>query len=145
MKQKQDKEIDEGGLDWKRWYLRFSEIHGGNPLQWRGRSLFPDGWRYSNSDYSGPELAPRYEAEARELQLVYFRLRLNAVEIECADIRRQLSTIDDDDLEQAEARLAWLEQDAAESQRRLDELLKEGADENGQPEDNDAEAVVPNL
>lgn len=75
-------------LDWRAYYRKFSEQHGGNPLQWQGWMLFPDGWRYSGTDHRGPEAPPQSEEHARHLKTIYWKLRLASVSKE----HRQLSS-----------------------------------------------------
>jgi hypothetical protein len=77
-------------LDWKAYYNRFAEIHGGNPLQWKGWLLFPDGWRYSSTSYQGPEMPPQDEEQAKELRLVYWKMRLASVSKERRELRASL-------------------------------------------------------
>lgn len=45
-------------LDWTAYWREFQAIHGGDPLPYRGRLLFRDGWTYSATDHAGPEWAP---------------------------------------------------------------------------------------
>lgn len=77
-------------LDWKAYFARFSELHGGNPLQWRGWLVFPDGWRYSASSHAGPEAAPEDEAQAKFLMSVYWKMRLASVTKERRELRMSL-------------------------------------------------------
>ncbi len=65
-------------LDWKAYYLKFSEMHGGWPIIYKGRQLFSDGWTYSLTDYAGPEWEPPTEPkELKTLRTVYWYTRLN--------------------------------------------------------------------
>ena len=60
-------------LDWKAYFQEFCLAHGGDPLVYMenketglgGYLLFPDGWMYSRSDYSGPEYPPTSPEDAR--------------------------------------------------------------------------------
>ena len=73
-------------LDWNAYFQKFSEAHGGNPLQYKGRLLFPDGWRYG-MNHRGPERAPEGIDEERELMIVYWKLRLASVTKERRELR----------------------------------------------------------
>lgn len=44
-------------LDWKAYFIVFCEKHG-EPVKYKGRLLFRDGWGYSASEYEGPEFPP---------------------------------------------------------------------------------------
>lgn len=78
-------------LDWVGYFKAFSEAHGGNPLVHGGRLLFPDGWRYSASDYAGPEWAPPDDPEAhRALLRAYWGRRKGVVNSEARQLRGDL-------------------------------------------------------
>jgi len=89
-------------LDWKNYYFKFSEQHGGNPVVYKEVQLFCDGWRYSLTDYAGPEYPPPEDKkELRKLQLVYWYTRwnrakneLNFVEQKAVMLRNLQSTKD---------------------------------------------------
>lgn len=51
-------------LDWRAYFLRFCEEHGGNPVEVRGRLVLPDGWSYSSTSYQGPEWEPPTDSRA---------------------------------------------------------------------------------
>lgn len=77
-------------IDWRATYGRFAELHGGNPLEWRGWLLFPDGWRWSATSHLGPELGPDGEGQRRELRAVYWKMRLASVNKERRELRAAL-------------------------------------------------------
>jgi hypothetical protein len=81
-------------IDWRATYRRFSELHGGNPLEWKGWLLFPDGWRWSATSYQGPEAAPENELEAKKLTTIYYRMRLVSVRREWRDLRVVLGQLE---------------------------------------------------
>ena len=58
-------------LDWRAYYYRFVEEHG-QPVPWKNRLLFPDGWTYSNVDYTGPEYPPPTDPEDLLALRVYY-------------------------------------------------------------------------
>lgn len=74
-------------LDWQAYFKRFCEAHGGEPLEYKGRLLFRDGWQYSNSDYAGPEFAPPIDlAACLALRVTYWRRRREAVALELYEL-----------------------------------------------------------
>jgi hypothetical protein len=75
-------------LDWKAYYQRFSEQHGGNPIIYKGRQLFSDGWTYSITDYAGPEWPPPKDLkEFASLKKVYWYTRWNRAKNELVALR----------------------------------------------------------
>lgn len=69
-------------LDWVAYYERFKEIHG-DPVKWRGRLLFRDGWTYSSTDYAGPEWPPPTDAiELMRMRRAYWVLRKRVILVE---------------------------------------------------------------
>jgi len=72
-------------LDWLAYFKKFVEAHGEpeevDPVDTEegitlySRLLFPDGWRYSNFDYQGPEFPPPDEPALSNLLLLYWRQR----------------------------------------------------------------------
>jgi hypothetical protein len=69
-------------LDWDAYYLKFKEVHG-DPVLFKGRLLFGDGWTYSSSDTSGPEYPPNKDSKQRiKDQLVYWGIRKHKVKVE---------------------------------------------------------------
>lgn len=76
-------------MNWRDYWNRFRETHG-DPVPYKGRLLFADGWMYSATDYRGPEWAPpEDEGELRKLQLHYWLVRRRIVDLE----HRQLWTV----------------------------------------------------
>lgn len=62
-------------LDWRAYYEKFCAIHG-DPLDHEGWLLFADGWRYSPTDYAGPEIPPPEDpAELLRLRIAYWETR----------------------------------------------------------------------
>lgn len=67
-------------LDWRAYFNRFCNDHGGFPVLVRGRLLFRDGWIYSSTDYAGPEWPPPEDAEELlDLKTEYWSLRREAL------------------------------------------------------------------
>jgi len=81
-------------LDWRAYFRSFCELHG-EPLEHRGRLIFPDGWSYSATDYRGPEWPPPEGESLGRLLRSYWELRR-------AEVRRQLQ-LSQAQLESAEA------------------------------------------
>lgn len=76
-------------LDWRAYFKRFCEQHGGNPVSHGGRLLFGDGWSYSSTDYMGPEWAPPVDAEERKILLTaYWTRRRDIVAAEHASLTK---------------------------------------------------------
>lgn len=139
-------------LDWRAYFKEFCELHGRDPVSYRGRLLFPDGWTYSSSDYAGPEWPPPDDpAELLAVQSSYWRRRRGIVRRERDELRLAVQSLaemqrcksvplqqvvqmrDSEtnqrvtsrkplDLDGLKARLAWLEEDVAECDRHLAEL-----------------------
>lgn len=81
-------------LDWRNYYFRFSELHGGTPIIYKGRQLFQDGWGYSLEDYAGPEYPPPEDAkELRKLQIIYWYTRWNRAKNELNFVQSRASDL----------------------------------------------------
>lgn len=81
-------------LDWKAYYKRFSELHGGYPIVYKGRQLFHDGWGYSTTDYAGPEYPPPKDpVELVKLQKVYWYTRWNRAKNELLMLEQRYSAL----------------------------------------------------
>lgn len=81
-------------LDWREYFRVFSEAHGGNPVIWKGRQLWQDGWQYSATDYAGPEWpAPTDKAELKLLQRAYWSERKKIVEEQLKEVRQELDRL----------------------------------------------------
>jgi hypothetical protein len=77
-------------LDWREYFLRFCEDHGGNGIDLGDRIVFDDGWSYSSSRYEGPEWPPPPDpAELRRLMIRYWAERRGLV----ADELRHLQAV----------------------------------------------------
>ena len=93
-------------VDWRAVWERFKEAHG-DPVPYKGRLLFPDGWTHAAADLRGPEFPPPWckscefgddgkvsqpcptcEAEIDKLKLHYWLIRRKAVEAEVAHFIR---------------------------------------------------------
>lgn len=62
-------------INWKAYFDSFTAIHGGNPVNYKERLLFPDAWQYHRTNYSGPEFpAPSDPSELCRLQLAYWNI-----------------------------------------------------------------------
>ena len=144
-------------LDWAAYFRKFCELHG-EPVAYRGRLLFRDGYTYSASDYAGPEWAPPSDpAELAALQRAYWQLRLKMVEVELArtkahvtavfeaqavrgaPLQVRVSYVDDDGKRREESadvdrqalveRMKWLTSDAIDCERELRRLSDGGRDQ----------------
>lgn len=59
-------------LDWRAYFYQFLETHGEH-VEDEGLLLFSDGWRYSSTEYYGPEYPPPENRKTlRRLQQVYW-------------------------------------------------------------------------
>jgi hypothetical protein len=77
-------------LDWIAYYREFDARHGGDPVQFRGRLLWRDGWTYASTDHAGPEWAPPQDPkELKAFQLAYWSKRKAA-------LTQQLRSLEDD-------------------------------------------------
>lgn len=138
-------------LDWPAYFKAFCAVHG-EPVEWKGRLIFPDGWAYSKTDYSGPEYPPPASAEElRQLLLHYWEKRYSMVSQEAQELKAQLdslrkaqqvrsaplqrvaySGLDENgrsilergklDLEPLRARLEWLALDAVDCLKQIETL-----------------------
>lgn len=78
-------------LDWRAYFLDFMRVHGGDPVENEGLLLFQDGYRYSNSDYQGPEYRPPDDPrELFRLQRVYWTRRARMLRDEINRVMRIL-------------------------------------------------------
>ena len=81
-------------LDWKAYWESFQSAHGGNPIPWRKRLLFADGWSYARKDHAGPEWPPPADPEElRQVQTFYWRARLAIVTRERDGLRNTLEQL----------------------------------------------------
>lgn len=63
-------------LDWRAYFLDFMRVHGSDPVENEGHLLFKDGYRYSTTDYQGPEYRPPDDPrELFRLQRLYWGKR----------------------------------------------------------------------
>ena len=140
-------------VDWAEYFRRFSDLHGGNPVELGGVLVFEDGWQYSATDPSGPEYPPPTKLEELlKLRLAYLRERAGIVRDEVKALReararlaelllaknaplprrvflgkddKGLATWEHQDLSliAIDARLEWLDADLAETERRREGLI----------------------
>lgn len=69
-------------LDWDAYFAQFKELHG-EPVRFRQKLLFPDGWTYSLKSKEGPEWPPPSDSERlHRLQMSYWLTRLSLVQTE---------------------------------------------------------------
>lgn len=92
--EKPPKEFELGVIfDWRAYYVRFKEEHG-EPIAYKGRLLFPDGWMYSATNYAGPEWEPtKDKALLRIQQRVYWTLRRVLLQTELTRIVRVVAQL----------------------------------------------------
>jgi|SRR6185312_13190302 len=70
-------------LDWDAYFEEFKAQHGGDPVRFKGRLLFQDGWTYSGRDKAGPEWPPPTKQEELDrLKVSYWLTRLRIVQTE---------------------------------------------------------------
>lgn len=80
-------------LDWKTYYQQFCMIHG-EPVMHEGLQLFPDGYRYSATDYAGPEIPPPTdEKELLFLFRAYWGIRYSMVKAEWSKVNELWSNL----------------------------------------------------
>lgn len=80
-------------LDWKAYFTEFCERHG-EPVRYKGRLLFDDGWMYSATDYAGPEWEPPADKATRlQLQQEYWQARYDMVMAEANGLRQELTNL----------------------------------------------------
>lgn len=86
--------IPEAILDWHEYYLSFLQEHR-DPVEYKGRLLFEDGWRYSALDEAGPEWPPPEDkGELRGLKIAYQRIRRGVVRTMAHTLRTRLRAIE---------------------------------------------------
>lgn len=77
-------------LSWRAYYERFKEVHG-QPVLYREKLLFPDGWTYSTDSYAGPEYPPPKDHERLvKLGEVYWRTKLKVLKALRLETRQRL-------------------------------------------------------
>ena len=65
--------------DWKAYFYSFCQVHG-EPVKYKGKLLFRDGWSYSSMAYEGPEYAPPTDNNELDLLILeYWKLRYAAL------------------------------------------------------------------
>ncbi len=86
--------VPEVVLDWHAYYKSFLQEHY-DPVEWRGRLLFADGWMYSAFDHAGPEYPPPEDpAELKGLQVAYWRLRREVVQAQAQALQIKLRAVE---------------------------------------------------
>lgn len=82
-------------LDFRGYFITFCEKHG-EPVHYKGRLLFPDGWTYSSTQYEGPEFPPPSDVgELDNLVEKYWRLRQSTLKKMLDKIRHERKQIQD--------------------------------------------------
>lgn len=66
-------------LDWRAYFRRFCQEHGGNPVDLGDKIVLPDGWSYSRTRYEGPEWPPPPEPQLSALMTRYWTERRGIV------------------------------------------------------------------
>jgi hypothetical protein len=72
-------------LDWRAYFAKFCEEHG-EPVNYRGRLLFRDGYMYSATNHAGPEYSPPAGEELLRLQRDYWSLRRKMIQEQIDDL-----------------------------------------------------------
>lgn len=78
-------------LNWAAYFRRFCEAHG-EPVKYRGRLLFRDGFMYSAHSYSGPEYWPAPE-DVERLQRAYWACRAKMVRVQLKELLRDADSV----------------------------------------------------
>ncbi len=142
-------------LSAKAYWLKFKEVHGGDPVPYNGRLLFQDGWTHSSTDYNGPEYPPpKDKKELQQLRVKYWQIRRACIlrekralaaqierlervqESKSAPLQQTSVVLDEDtghkslqvedlDLEPLKGRLSWLEDDAKVCQEMISSIERE--------------------
>lgn len=95
-------------LDWRGYFLEFSRLHGGDPVPFKGRLLWRDGWRYSATDYRGPEIPPpSNDYDCRRLIQMYWRVRLTLINRQRRDLAEQLVGLEETASSRSAPLQAW--------------------------------------
>ncbi len=82
-------------LDWQAYFKEFCVLHGGDPVLYRGRLLFQDGWQYSSTDFRGPEWAPtKNQDELKQMQRSYWITRKAIVAPQIDDLKRAIESLE---------------------------------------------------
>lgn len=82
-------------LDFKAYFIEFCKVHG-EPVEYKNRLLFPDGWGYSLTEYEGPEFHP--PLDNRELDLLvlnYWLLRRSTLNTMLLKLEHELKLLTD--------------------------------------------------
>ncbi len=145
-------------IDWRGTYKNFKEQHGGDPVLYKGRLVFRDGWQHSASDYKGPEYSPPTDPAAlNELKCAYWRTRLGVIREELYELQRRYNDlkqvqasrsgmlqqryvtwdeegkrsveVGDLDFEAIKGRLDWLRSDVEQCEEQLRSLTEEEDDD----------------
>lgn len=78
-------------VDWGAYWKKFQELHGGDPVSYKGRMLFRDGWTYSPRNVRGPEWPPPPElGQLISLVREYWNIRKNLVTVELTQLRHTM-------------------------------------------------------
>lgn len=72
-------------LDWRAYFAKFCEEHG-EPVNYRGRLLFRDGYMYSATNHAGPEYSPPVGEALSQLQSEYWTLRRRMIQEQIDDL-----------------------------------------------------------
>jgi len=80
--------------DWKAYFAEFERAHGGSPVLYAKTFLYRDGYRYSCTDYAGPEYRPPDNPVlVRKLCETYWRIRAKRVTAELNMTRSLLDNL----------------------------------------------------
>ena len=79
-------------IDWEAYFKDFCKAHG-EPEQYGGRLIFPDGWSYGLQDYVGPEWPPpKEERELLRVQTIYWSLRVSRLKIQFSTLQQLIES-----------------------------------------------------
>ncbi len=80
-------------LDFKAYFLEFCKVHG-EPVEYTGRLLYPDGWGYSLTEYEGPEFHPPLDNRELDILILNYwlirRSNLHTLLLKCEHELKQL-------------------------------------------------------
>lgn len=84
---------DKVRLDWRAYFEQFC-LTNGEPVHYKNRLLFRNGWQYSSTEYEGPEyLPPANTEELDALVLEYWKIRQSSLSALVAKLIHERDTL----------------------------------------------------